>query len=51
MLSGIGVACSGPVTGMFSKVSIDMMSASGYCTPTKYWLWLTGSIQKFFLLN
>ena len=39
------------VIGMLSRVSIDLMSSSGYCTPTKYWLLLTGSIQKFFLLN
>ena len=37
--------------GMSSSVSIDLMSFSGYCTPTKYWLWLIGSIQKFRLLN
>ena len=49
--SGIGFFWSGLVIGMFSSVSIDLMSSSGYCTPTKYWLWLTGSIQKFFLLN
>ena len=36
---------------MFRRVSIDLMSPSGYCTPTKYWLPPTGSIQKFFLLN
>src|SRR5207249_11268269 len=39
------------VIGTSSTVSTDWMSSSGYCTPTKYWLWLTGSIQKFFLLN
>ena len=41
----------GLVIGMFSRVSIDLMSSSGYCTPTKYWLPPTGSIQKFLLLN
>src|SRR5512135_27376 len=41
----------GLVIGILSRVSIDLMSDSVYCTPTKYWLPLTLSIQKFFLLN
>ncbi len=49
--SGIGLSCAGLVIGMSSSVSTDWMSCSGYCTPTKYWLWLTGSIQKLCLLN
>ena len=49
--SGTAVSGSGSVIGTFSSVSIDLMSSSGYCTPTKYWLPPTGSIQKFFLLN
>ena len=38
MRSGIGWFCAGLVIGMSSSVSIDLMSSSGYCTPTKYWL-------------
>ncbi len=49
--SGIGRFCTGLVIGMSSSVCIDLMSCSGYCTPTKYWLWVTGSIQKLRLLN
>ena len=49
--SGIAFGWSRLVIGMFSRVSIDLISPSGYCTPTKYWLPPTGSIQKFFLLN
>ena len=37
--------------GTSRMVSIERIFSSGYWTPTKYWLWLTGSIQKFFLLN
>src|SRR3954454_10161442 len=51
LLRGIALRWSVLVIGMFSSVSIDLMSPSGYCTPTKYWLPPTGSIQKFFLLN
>ena len=36
--SGIAFFWPAPVIGMFSRVSIDLMSPSGYCTPTKYWL-------------
>src|SRR5438093_7895943 len=49
--SGIDFFWAGLVMGTSSKVSIDWISSSGYCTPTKYWLWLIGSIQKFLLLN
>src|SRR5438270_7581090 len=49
--SGIAFFWSVPVIGMFKSVSIDLMSPSGYWTPTKYWLPPIGSIQKFFLLN
>ena len=51
LLSGIDLFCAELVIGMSSSVSIDLMSSSGYCTPTKYWLPPTGSIQKFLLLN
>ena len=51
--SAAGSACPAPalVIGTSSSVSTESMSSSGYCTPTKYWFLLTGSIQKFFLLN
>src|SRR4051812_29421867 len=49
--SGIGLVWPALVIGMFRRVSIDLMSPSGYWTPTKYWLPPLGSIQKFFLLN
>src|SRR5262245_47930821 len=49
--SGIDRFCSGLLIGMLSRVSRSLMSPSGYWTPTKYWLWLFGSIQKFLLLN
>src|SRR5439155_25592197 len=49
--SGIGRPCAALVTGTSSSVWTDSMSSSRYWTPTKYWLWLTGSIQKFFLWN
>ena len=42
---------SEPVIGMSSIDSIEVMSCSGYWTPTKYWLWVLGSIQKFLLLK
>ncbi len=47
--SGIGLSCPNPVIGTSSSVSTESMSSSKYCTPTKYWFLLTGSIQKFFL--
>ena len=49
--SGIGWSCFGLVIGTSSRVSTESMSSSKYCTPTKYWFLLTGSIQKFFLWN
>ena len=49
--SGIGSACFGLVIGMSSIVSTDSMSSSKYWTPTKYWFLLTGSIQKFCLVE
>src|ERR1700682_4780986 len=51
LLSGIDLFCTELVIGMSSSVWSDLMSFSGYCTPTKYWLPPTGSIQKFLLLN
>ena len=46
------LAClAGLVIGMSSSVSIDLMSFSRYCTPTKYWFLLTGSIQKLCLVE
>src|SRR4051794_29884249 len=51
LLKGTGFFCTGLVIGTFRSVSIDLISPSGYWTPTKYWLPPTGSIQKFFLLN
>ena len=38
--SGIGFSWLGLVIGTSSSVSTDLMSSSGYCTPTKYWLLL-----------
>ncbi len=49
--SGTGSALRTPVIGMSSIDSIEVMSVSGYWTPTKYWLWVLGSIQKFRLLK